>query len=538
MKKNLTAKIMESVAAVLPVTLIVIALSVTIAPISGEMMFTFAIGAVMLVLGIGLFTLGADTSMIIMGEKIGSGITRTKKIGLIAFSCFFIGVLITVAEPDLRVLADQAPIADNLTLILSVALGVGLFLLIAVFRIFLQIKLSRLLIIFYAAVFILALSPLVPGAFIPAAFDSGGVTTGPITVPFILALGVGLSAIRGDKTSQEDTFGLVALCSIGPVVTVLILGALSSNPTMSTVVEALPAYADTRETFGSFLGSLPEYMGDVAVAVAPIIGLCLLFQLVLVRMDWKSLKRVFVGFGFTYVGLVLFLTGANFGFMPVGRIMGESLANGGMSWLLVPVGALVGYFIVAAEPAVHVLKQQVEEVTEGRITGKSLGAALSVGVAVSVGLAMIRVLTGISIMWMLVPGYAFSLIMSFFVKPIFTAIAFDSGGVASGPMTATFLLPFAMGACAGIGGNVATDAFGVVAMVAMTPLIAIQMLGVFAHYKENKEKKLLTPQTIPDTDTEKSAVAASYAAESVPVIPDDVIADLEELDEIIDADED
>jgi hypothetical protein len=477
-RKNLRLKINESLLAVLPVSLVVLILAVSLVPMTGEMVFMFLLGAAMLIVGIGLFTLGADTSMMVMGKKIGAAITKTKKLGLICLSCLLVGIFITAAEPDLRVLARQLPIVDDMVLIVSVALGVGVFLLIAFLRILLQIRLSLILIIFYFIVFVLACSPLIPADFIPAAFDSGGVTTGPITVPFVMSLGLGLSVIRGDKYSEDDTFGLVALCSIGPILTVMILGALSGNSAIVADIAAVPDYGNTREVFADFIRAFPHYFADVSLAVLPIVVLCALFQALMLKLGKRELMRVIIGFVFTWLGLILFLTGVNVGFMPVGLYLGKTLAESDIRWFLIPLGALIGYFIVAAEPAVHVLKEQVENITQGRIKGKSLGLALSIGIACSVGFAMLRILTGISILWFLIPGYAFSLIMTRFVPGIFTAVAFDSGGVASGPMTATFLLPFAMGACAGVGGSMARDAFGVVAMVAMTPLITIQLLGL------------------------------------------------------------
>ncbi|MDR3149481.1 MAG: DUF1538 domain-containing protein [Oscillospiraceae bacterium] len=487
MRKNLHAKIKESLAAVLPVTLIVLILSVSLVPMTGEMVFMFLLGTALLIAGIGLFTLGADTSMILMGEKIGAGITKSRKLLLIIVSCLIIGIFITIAEPDLRVLAEQAPIVENTVLIISVAVGVGVFLLIAFLRIFFQIKLSRLLIIFYIIVFALALSPLIPSAFIPVAFDSGGVTTGPITVPFILSLGIGLAKIRGDKSSEEDTFGLVALCSIGPILTVLILGAVSGNHSVSAGLASISDYPDVRMVFREFLGAFPHYLKEVVFALLPIVAVCAAFRLIIFKLTKQQTLEVIIGFAFTFIGLVLFLTGVNIGFMPVGIHLGRALAESNLRWLLVPLGALIGYFIVSAEPAVHVLKQQVQDVTQGKISGKSLGLALSIGVAASVGIAMLRILAGIDLIWFIVPGYLFSLIMTFFVPGVFTAIAFDSGGVASGPMTATFLLPFAMGACAGVGGDMARDAFGIVAMVAMTPLITIQLLGLTARLSRKKQ---------------------------------------------------
>ena len=459
----------------------------------------FFVGTVMLVVGIGMFTLGADTSMIVIGEEIGAKLVRLKKVWIILPVCFVIGVLVTVAEPDLKVLADQTPIVDTQVMIWSVGIGVGLFLALAFLRIFLQIKINVLFIILYAIVFIFACSPLISPSFIPTAFDSGGVTTGPITVPFIMALGLGLSSIRGDKTSEEDSFGLVAMCSVGPILTVLILGAANNTNTPEQTIAPIGSYETVAEVFQTFIHALPHYMKDVFSAIIPIVAFFLLFNAVSLKLDKKTLIKIFVGLAFTYIGLVLFLTGANVGFMPIGQYLGESLAGSGYSWILVPIGMIIGYFIVSAEPAVHVLKQQVETITEGRISAKALGLSLAIGVAASVGIAMIRVITGISILWFLIPGYAFALIISCVVPPIFTSVAFDAGGVASGPLTATFLLPLAMGASFAAGGNIAEDAFGIVAMVAMTPLLTIQILGLVSKFKSAPKVQAAEGQVFPIT---------------------------------------
>ena len=310
------------------------------------------------------------------------------------------------------------------------------------------------------------------------AFDSGGVTTGPMTVPFIMALGVGISAIRSDRHAAADSFGLVALCSIGPILAVLALGMIFRPEEGAYTAPVLPDISDSVELWALFRDGLPTYMKEIALSLLPITALFGVFQAVSLRLSLRTLKKIGVGLVYTYAGLVLFLTGANVGFMPAGNYLGQVMASLDARWIIVPVGMVIGYFIVKAEPAVYVLNRQVEEITDGAIPSSAMGAALSLGVAASIGLAMVRVLTGISILWFLIPGYAIAIILSFFVPKIFTAIAFDSGGVASGPMTAAFLLPFAQGACAAVGGNIVTDAFGVVAMVAMTPLIAIQVLGV------------------------------------------------------------
>ena len=475
-KTILWEKLREALASVVPITVIVLILSFTVAPIPTETLLAFLIGAVMVILGIGLFSLGADTAMTPIGERVGAAMTRSRKLWVVAAVGFLIGVIVTVSEPDLQVLAQQVPGVPNATLVGAVAVGVGVFLVIAMLRILFRIPLNRMLIVFYILVFALAL--FVPEDFLAIAFDSGGVTTGPMTVPFIMALGVGVSAVRNDKHAGGDSFGLVALCSIGPILTVLLLGLLYKPDGSSYTPVTVPDAQDTVEMFRSYTHALPEYFKEILVSLAPIAGFFLIFQLLTRRLNRRQVMSMIVGFLYTYLGLVLFLTGVNVGFMPVGNFLGQSIASLECSWVLIPIAMVIGYFIVAAEPAVHILNRQVEEITAGSIPASAMNLALSIGVSVSLALAMIRVLTGISIMWFLLPGYALSLALSFVVPKIFTAIAFDSGGVASGPMTATFLLPFAMGACDALGGNVVTDAFGVVAMVAMTPLVTIQLLGV------------------------------------------------------------
>ena len=319
------------------------------------------------------------------------------------------------------------------------------------------------------------------------AFDSGGVTTGPITVPFIMAMGAGLTALRKDSGSDADSFGVVALSSVGPILAVMILGLCYNSSDLSYTPFTIPDLETTADVGQYFASGFPEYIEEVALGLAPIVIFFAIFQIVALRLRRRQLVKIIVGMVYAYVGLVLFLTGVNVGFMPAGHFVGVQVAQLQYNWVIVPIGMLVGWFIVAAEPAVRVLNQQVEELTGGAISQAAMGTTLSIGMAVAVGLAMLRVLTGISILWFLVPGYAVALGLSFRVPKVFTAIAFDSGGVASGPMTATFLLAFAMGACEAVGGNVLTDAFGVVAMVAMTPLVAIQALGLVYQRKSRKE---------------------------------------------------
>lgn len=502
LKKELLQKLSESLKAVIPVVAIVLILSMTIVDASAEFIIMFLIGAALLVSGMILFTLGADVSMMKIGQSVGSHITKSRKIPFIALICFILGVIATVAEPDLCVLADTVQMVDSTVLIASVAVGVGLFLVISFFRVYLQIKLNYIITVMYLLIFALTLSPIIPNSFVAAAFDSRGVTTGPITVPFIIiiALGVGLASMRGDKTSQEDSFGLVALCSIGPVLTVLLLGAFSDTSAVTATSDPVPVYSSVREILSAYAKAFPVYFKEVAFALLPIVAFFIIFQIFSLRLPKMEVIKISVGLVYTYVGLVLFLTGVNVGFMPMGTFIRQELGSGSYFWLLVPVCALIGYFIVAAEPAVHVLKQQVEDVTDGRISGKSIGFALGIGVAVSVGLAMVRVITGISIWYILIPAYLFSIIMTFFMPPIFTAIAFDSGGVASGPMTATFLLPLAIGACEARGGSILTDAFGLVAFVAAAPLVTIQLMGLISKIKSAGRAKVPVIADIPLSD--------------------------------------
>jgi len=483
---RLKKSLKEALVAVMPVVGIVLLLSFTVAPLPSGVLLSFLTGAVLVMVGMMFFTLGAEMSMTPMGEKVGAKMTQSKKLWLIVILAFVLGVIITVSEPDLQVLATQVPSVPNATLIIAVAVGVGLFLVVAILRMLLSISLPPLLMVCYVIVFAFMFT--VPADFRAVAFDSGGVTTGPMTVPFIMALGVGIAAIRDDRHAADDSFGLVALCSVGPILAVLILGMVFNPTDNSYAAAGLSEVANSVELAKMFTYELPHYMGEIAISLLPIILFFGLFQIISLKLNKHSLGKIIIGLVYTYIGLVLFLTGANVGFMPAGEFLGEMLADGNYKYFIIPIGAVIGFFIVKAEPAVYVLNHQVEELTDGAISAKAMGLSLSLGVAVSVALAMIRVITGIPILYFLIPGYAIAIGLSFFVPKIFTAIAFDSGGVASGPMTATFLLPFAQGACAAVGGNLVADAFGVVAMVAMTPLIAVQIMGLITKIKNSKHE--------------------------------------------------
>ena len=494
-------KLTETLKAVFPILAIVMLLCFTIAPIPPSILMTFLIGAVLLIAGMLLFNVGVELSMTPIGERVGSIITKSKNLFIMVLISFIMGFVITISEPDLQVLAEQVASVPNLVLILAVALGVAGFLVFAILRMLFGIPLSYLLVGFYLVIF--CITPFVPGDFLAVAFDSGGVTTGPMTVPFIMAFGIGISAIRSDRHAEDDSFGLVSMCSIGPILAVLILGMIFHPESTQQVSESIPIIDNTVDLWQLFAVEFPTYIEEIALSVLPIVIFYGIFQLISRDVNKRTLITICIGLVYTYIGLVLFLTGVNVGFMPAGNYLGQTIAGLPYAWIIVPIGMIIGYFIVLAEPAVFVLTKQVEELTSGAISAKAMGLSLSIGVSASVDLAMIRVLTGISIMWLLIPGYFIALALTFFVPKIFTAIAFDSGGVASGPMTATFLLPFAMGACEALDGNIITDAFGIVAMVAMTPLITIQIMGLVFRLKESKLHKEVMGQTVP--------VPASYS---------------------------
>ena len=413
-KTALSDKLQESFGSVFPLVLIVSVVCFVLIPISVDLMLLFFIGALLLVAGMGLFTLGAEMAMTPIGSLVGSRMMKTRKLWLVLLLSFLLGVAITVSEPDLQVLAVNVPHIDTPVLIVTVAVGVGLFLSVCMLRILFRVSLRWLLIFFYAAIFALAFLSDVD--YLGVAFDSGGVTTGPMTVPFIMAMGVGVASIRSDKNAAADSFGLVALCSIGPILAVMGLSFLyEGSAGTATATQALHC-ANTVELGMSYLSALPEYFKEMALALLPIAGFFLLFHCFALHLQKRLLKRILIGLLYTYAGLVLFLTGINVGFSSLGFALGGALA------------------------------------------------------------------------------------LSFFVPPIFTAIAFDSGGVASGPMTAAFMLPFCMGVSQTLGGNLVADAFGVVALVAMMPLITIQLMGAVYVLKTRRGGNQILPEAYDDFD--------------------------------------
>jgi hypothetical protein len=386
-------------------------------------------------------------------------------------------------------------------MVIMIALGIGLFVVIGLLRTLLSIKLKYIFIVSYILLFTLAI--LSPKEFQGVAFDAGGATTGPMTVPFIMALGMGVASVRMNKStsssSDDNSFGLTGIASIGPIMAVCIYGfILKFGNTANPTTESL-SLAQSSEVLDLglkvFLHELPHTIKEVSLALIPLLIMFVLFQLFLLKMPPFQVKKMFTGIFYSYIGLILFLLGANCGFMPTGEelgiILSKKIISNGILWeiLLVIVALIFGAIVVCAEPAVWVLTEQVENISGGTIKKNIMLIALSCGVALSIGISVIRIIHSFSLWYILIPGYAIALILTLWTPPLFTGIAFDSGGVASGPMTSTFILSFTLGIANVFSGGSVTDAFGVIALVAMTPLIAIQILGIIYKIKNDKAQK-------------------------------------------------
>lgn len=505
MIKILFEKMKEAFASVLPVTLIVLVVSFTpLVTLSTKELVVFAVSALFLTLGIALFNLGADLAMTPMGEFVGSGLAKSRRLLLLLSVCFVMGVLITVAEPDLSVLAEQVKNAvEPVLLILTIGVGVGLFLLLSILKIVFKRDLSSIIIFFYMVLFMLGMVMVSVGrdVFVPLAFDSGGVTTGPITVPFIMALGVGVAGAIGGKNASENSFGLIALCSVGPILALIGLVIFSKGDLSYSLSEA--SYSIDANLGENFIPVVLGVAKEVLVALGLIVVFFMVLQITVLRLSKAKMLQITFGIVYTFGGLVIFLTAVAVGFMPIGFLLGQELAK--MPKALLVSGFVIGMVVVLAEPAVHVLNKQVEEITGGLVTKRAMLIALSVGVGISIGLSMLRIVIGFPLIYYLIPGYFISLGLSFFVPKLYTAIAFDSGGVASGPLTSSFILPLAIGACSVIhdGGNsILSYAFGIVAMVAMTPLITIQVLGFKAVASKAIRNRIMM-RRIQDADDEQ-----------------------------------
>ena len=500
---DIAAKFKETAKSVFPVILIVLALGLTIVPLEKTLLARFALGGLFLIFGLTVFLMGVGMGIEPMGERCGSALVAKKNLPLLLLCAFAIGFIVTAAEPDIQVFGDQVksifPFVNKLAFTFAIAGGVGFFLLLGLLRTILNFPIKIFFFIFYSLLFALAF--FAPQNFLPIAFDSGGATTGPMTVPFIMSLGLGVSAVRAAKNS-DSSFGLTGTASIGPVMAVLAYAIFLRDPQDYSIqiaqveLEGAANAGFFAKTFLPFANLFPIFLRESLFAIAPLFALFVIFQLALLKMTVRQSARIIVGFVYAYFGLVIFLTGVNGGFADagnqLGKILGELASQRGLAgtsgtpwlFLLIAIGIIFGAVIVCAEPAVWVLSEQVERVSGGTIKRKALLVFLSAGTAIAIAIALLANVFNFNLKWILAAGYSLSMLLMIFCPPLWTGIAFDSGGVASGPLTSTFILSFTIGAAAA---NPA-DSFGVIALVAMMPLSAIQIMGIIYKAKQNKKE--------------------------------------------------
>ena len=501
---NILAKMKETAVSVLPVMVIVLFLGFTFVPLDKYLLARFVLGGLLLIIGLTIFLLGVDLGIQPMGQRCGAELTKRRSLTLLLIVAFIIGFIVTAAEPDIQVFGDQVrsifPFVNKLSITFVIAGGVGLFIMLGLLRAVLNLSLKWTFLISYTLLFLISF--FAPGSFIGIAFDSGGATTGPMTVPFIMALGLGVSSVRDD---DDNSFGLTGVCSIGPVMAVLIYAIMlktggafettlaenaAGTGTASSTTAALISGGFFARIFSPFGAAAGHVFREAMISIAPLFILFIIFQLLLLKMTKRQVIRIIIGFIYAFIGLTIFLIGVNGGFSQAGAALGQKLGeltvSRGGAWyiLLIGTGLLLGAIIVCAEPAVWVLSEQVEQVSGGTIKRRVLLVFLSVGTAIAIGLAMWRAVSGFNLKYILIPGYIISMVLMIFCPTLFSGIAFDSGGVASGPLTSTFVLSFTLGAAAsGKGGN---DSFGVIALVAMMPLLAIQIMGIIFKMKQRK----------------------------------------------------
>lgn len=482
---SLKEKTNEAIKSILPVSIIMLVIGFVL-NFHIVTIISIIISTILLILGVALFTYGADLSMIEIGKLISSGLVKTKKPILIAIISLIVGIFITIAEPDLKVLAEQMTAIDSNTFIFCVGLGVGLFLCLAAIRILFQISLKKILAIFY--ILLLALMFLSSSDIIPVAFDSGGVTTGPISVPFILAMGLGFSSMESRKKSKDDSFGLVALCSIGPILIVLLFN-MFNNSDMSYVYNIENEVTNLSTLLMNYKNEFLPIAKEVIMSLLPILGIFVIYNLITKKVRGNQITKIMTGLVATFIGITIFFLGVNIGYMPIAYLIGINMTKT-LKYLLIPFGIIIGFVIVKAEPAIAVLTEQIEKITQGSMKKNMITNTIAIGVACAVTISMIRVLTGVSLNYFIIIGYSIALLLMLITPNLFTMIAFDSGGAVSGPLTTSFLLPLIIGICYQVGGNVLTDAFGLVALVALSPLITIQILGVIYDAKLKKQNRI------------------------------------------------
>ena len=484
------SKLKEVLYSVIPIIVIVLILNFTLTPLETPLIIRFLIGSLAIIIGLAIFLVGVDIGITPIGNIMGSSMAKTNKISIVVIAGLVLGFFISIAEPDLHILSAQVEMVTSGfigkgMILVVVSIGIAIMLALGLARIVYNIPLYKILSVLYGFIFILAL--FTSQEFLAISFDASGATTGALTVPFILALAMGVSKLKKDsKSSEKDSFGLVAIASAGAIVAVMIMSIISK---MDKISGSLEINTNVNSSiFAPFINKLPIISKEIFIALFPILLIFLVFQKVSFNLSKKSVRKVLFGILFTFIGLVIFLIGVNAGFMDIGTAIGYRISSLDNKYYLIIVGFALGFVTILAEPAVHVLTRQIEEVTSGYVKRNVVMITLSIGVGIAVALSMLRIVVPEIKLWnYLLPGYIISIAMTYFVPKLFVGIAFDSGGVASGPMTATFILAFAQGAAESIeGANVLVDGFGMIAMVAMTPIIALQVLGFIFKMKSKK----------------------------------------------------
>ena len=476
MKNKLTESLIDALKSVMPIVIIIIGVSFLI-DVPNKTIMSFSLSAILLIVGIAIFTTGANMSMIKIGEKIGDLLVRKRRKWLILIASVIVGIVITISEPDLIVLANELTSIPNMLLIILVAIGVGIFLLIGVYRIL--SKLSFRTIVTISLLVIMGLLYFVPQEFISVAFDSGGVTTGAMGVPLIVAFGYGISKLRSEKDAKSYSFGLCGICSLGPIIVVLVLGFFFKVENYFDVTGFINNNGIIDNIIYCFIKSFKE----ISMALLPILVVFYISHLFDKKMTKYEHIRMIFGIILSLLGLTLFLTGVSSGFLEIGYRIGNTFANSSYKYLLIPVGMIIGFIIIKLEPAVKILIKRISDLTEGSISEELISLCLSIGVCIAIGLSVVRIYFSIPIIYIIVPGYFIAATLMYFTPNMFTAIAFDSGGAASGAMTTSFLLPLCIGACVSLDSNIMTQAFGVGALVSLTPIITIQILGIIYNHK-------------------------------------------------------
>lgn len=487
----IVSKFKEVLFSILPITVVVMILNFTISPMETTLVIRYLIGALLVILGLTAFLLGVDIGIAPLGDLTGRSIAKSNKLWIVLIGGLILGFFISIAEPGLMVFSSEVNLATSgqisgLSILVVVSIGLAIMLTLGFLRILYNIPLYKVLFVTYIVIFGLAI--FTSREFLAIAFDASGATTGVLAVPFILAISAGISKLKKDsKASENDSFGLMALASTGAIMSVMILGIFSKTNKFISITDVEIISNDS--ILGPFFNIVPEIFIQSLMAIAPLLAILLVLQKTSFKMSRRDLRKLLTGFGFAFVGLFIFLVGVNAGFMEVGRSIGNNLTAKDNKTSLIIIGFVLGFVTMLAEPAVHILTRQIEEVTSGYVNRRTVLIPLATGVGFAIILSVMRVLIpGIQLWHYLLPGYIICITMMFFIPKLFVGIAFDAGGVATGPVTATFILAFMQGvANAFEGADVIADGFGMIAMVALFPIITLEILGLVYAIKSKKK---------------------------------------------------